>query len=113
MQGPLQLRLFLRSRVHPRSSGGLWYGQTRSSVNLSGKGNEAEHLHVLNRQSYQKTWNGKSIEARGFVQSIRKHGKIAFAEIKDGSSMDPIQIVLQPEQAKKYKYPRAIASFIC
>ncbi|GAB7352202.1 hypothetical protein MBLNU459_g2677t3 [Dothideomycetes sp. NU459] len=40
------------------------------------------------------------IEVEGFVRTIRKQKRIAFAAISDGSSMQPVQAVLKPEQAE-------------
>jgi aspartyl/asparaginyl-tRNA synthetase len=43
-----------------------------------------------------------AVTVHGFVQSVRKQKKIAFAALSDGSSLEPLQAVLQPEQAEKY-----------
>jgi len=43
-----------------------------------------------------------TVTVHGFVQSVRKQKKIAFAALSDGSSLEPLQAVLQPEQAEKY-----------
>lgn len=42
------------------------------------------------------------ISASGWVKSIRKQKRVAFAEINDGSSEDNLQIVLDPREAAKY-----------
>jgi asparaginyl-tRNA synthetase len=37
----------------------------------------------------------------GFVRSIRKQKRVAFATIGDGSTISALQAVLTPEQAKE------------
>jgi hypothetical protein len=39
------------------------------------------------------------ITVTGFVQTVRKQKKIAFAALSDGSSLESLQAVLQPDQA--------------
>ncbi|THW26336.1 asparaginyl-tRNA synthetase [Aureobasidium pullulans] len=39
------------------------------------------------------------IEVNGYVRTIRKQKRIAFAAVGDGSSLQPVQAVLTPEQA--------------
>lgn len=39
------------------------------------------------------------IRVRGLIQSIRKQKKAAFAQVSDGSTLEPLQAVLSPEQA--------------
>ena len=39
------------------------------------------------------------ITVNGFVRSLRKQKRVAFAAIGDGSSLEPLQAVLSPEQA--------------
>jgi len=43
-----------------------------------------------------------TVTVHGFVQSVRKQKKIAFAALSDGSSLEPLQAVLQPQQAERY-----------
>lgn len=40
-------------------------------------------------------------EVYGFVRSIRKQKTRAFASIGDGSSLEPLQAMLTPEQAQR------------
>lgn len=40
------------------------------------------------------------IKIAGLVRSIRKHKKVAFAHISDGSTYEPMQAMLKPEDAK-------------
>jgi len=53
---------------------------------------------------------GSTIQVNGFVQSVRKLKKVAFAAIRDGSSLQPLQAVLSPEQAQSYVRQPAFAS---
>jgi asparaginyl-tRNA synthetase len=39
------------------------------------------------------------IEVNGYVRTIRKQKRIAFAAVGDGSSLQPVQAVLTPNQA--------------
>jgi len=36
----------------------------------------------------------------GWVKSLRKQKKIAFAALQDGSTLEPLQAVLKPEQTE-------------
>lgn len=47
----------------------------------------------------QTTYSDKVITIYGRVQSIRKQKKTAFAHITDGSTLNPLQAILSPEQA--------------
>lgn len=40
------------------------------------------------------------LEIEGYVRSIRKQKRIAFAAIADGSNLQPVQAVLEPAQAE-------------
>jgi hypothetical protein len=42
------------------------------------------------------------VTLNGFVQTVRKQKRVAFAAIGDGTSLDVVQAVLTPEQAKEY-----------
>lgn len=46
--------------------------------------------------------SGEIVIVHGFVQSIRKQKKVAFAALSDGSSIEPLQVVLTPDQAEGY-----------
>ena len=41
----------------------------------------------------------KNVDVYGWVRSLRKQKKIAFAAVGDGSTLDPLQAVLKPEDA--------------
>lgn len=39
------------------------------------------------------------VEATGWIRTIRKQKRVAFASIQDGSTINAAQVVLSPEQA--------------
>jgi hypothetical protein len=43
---------------------------------------------------------GESLTVNGFVRSVRRQKRIAFAAIGDGSTLKPLQAVLTPDQAE-------------
>jgi asparaginyl-tRNA synthetase len=43
----------------------------------------------------------ENAEVHGWVRSVRKQKKIAFAALGDGSTLDPLQAVLKPEQVEQ------------
>lgn len=44
----------------------------------------------------------QEIKVNGFIRSVRKQKRFAFAEISDGSTVEPLQAILKPAQAAKY-----------
>lgn len=40
-----------------------------------------------------------AVTLNGFVRSVRKQKRVAFAAVGDGSSLQTVQVVLNPEQA--------------
>lgn len=42
----------------------------------------------------------KNATVNGWVRSLRKQKKIAFAALQDGSTLEPLQAVLKPEQTE-------------
>jgi asparaginyl-tRNA synthetase len=43
----------------------------------------------------------ENAEVHGWVRSVRKQKKIAFAALGDGSTLDSLQAVLKPEQVEQ------------
>ena len=41
-----------------------------------------------------------TIRVNGFVRTVRKQKRVAFAAVGDGSSLESLQVVLNPEQAE-------------
>jgi len=44
----------------------------------------------------------QEISINGFIRSVRKQKRFAFAELSDGSTIQPLQAILKPEQAAEY-----------
>lgn len=66
-------------------------------------------------QVLQRSRNGpcdledQEIKLNGFVRSVRKQKRFAFAEISDGSTVEPLQAFLKPAQAAEYvAFPSAL-----
>jgi asparaginyl-tRNA synthetase len=47
---------------------------------------------------------GTAVTVSGFVKSVRKQKRVAFAAVSDGTSADVLQAVFQPELAKAYEF---------
>lgn len=48
-------------------------------------------------------YEGREVKVQGFIRSVRKQKRFAFAEISDGSTLKPLQAILEPTQAANYK----------
>ena len=44
----------------------------------------------------------QNVTVNGFVRSVRKQKRVAFAALGDGTSLEPLQVVLTPNQAERY-----------
>ncbi|KAJ9303928.1 hypothetical protein DTO217A2_6628 [Paecilomyces variotii] len=44
-------------------------------------------------------YENKEVKVQGFIRSVRKQKRFAFAEISDGSTVQPLQAILTPAQA--------------
>ena len=44
----------------------------------------------------------ENVVVNGFVRSIRNQKQRSFASIGDGSSLEPLQAILNPQQAQRY-----------
>ena len=49
-----------------------------------------------------KDEEAEDVDVYGWVRSLRKQKKIAFAAVGDGSTLDSLQAVLEPEHAAQY-----------
>ena len=56
---------------------------------------------LLNHDSSYKSANTKQITLNGYVRSVRKQKKVAFAAVSDGTAVEAVQVVLRPDQAQK------------
>jgi hypothetical protein len=60
------------------------------------------------------SFEAQEVKVNGFIRSVRKQKRFAFAEISDGSTVEPMQAILKPAQAAEYVQPRArTAIFVC
>ncbi|KAJ6020663.1 hypothetical protein N7540_006167 [Penicillium herquei] len=51
----------------------------------------------------------QEIKVNGFIKSVRKQKRRAFAEISDGSTIEPLQAILTPEQAANLSTGTAVS----
>lgn len=56
------------------------------------------------------SYEDAEIQVNGFIRSVRKQKRFAFAEISDGSTIEPVQAILKPAQAAGYVLP-TLSSF--
>lgn len=70
----------------------------KSSLSISTVGSTVADL--LYRSS-DKSSDLEAATVHGFVRSVRRQKRIAFAAIGDGSCLAPLQLVLRPEQAEE------------
>lgn len=54
----------------------------------------------------------QEVRINGFIRSVRKQKRFAFAEISDGSTVEPLQAILKPAQAVEYVFPEAQLQFM-
>lgn len=47
-------------------------------------------------------FENQEVRIHGFVRSVRKQKRFAFAEISDGSTSQSLQAILTPDQATEY-----------
>jgi hypothetical protein len=55
----------------------------------------------------------QEVKVNGFIRSVRKQKRFAFAEISDGSTIEPVQAILKPAQAAEYVVPRSCERAAC
>lgn len=74
---------------------------TRDYWKASSKGRQGGDLATLLQVSSRTHDDGLDMDmtVTGYVRSIRKQKRVAFAAIGDGSNLHPVQAVLDPDQA--------------
>ncbi|KAF2176326.1 asparaginyl-tRNA synthetase [Zopfia rhizophila CBS 207.26] len=95
---PLQLPRWdaaFQPTFHPRLPYRPRHSSTRSPSNIASLLIEAPSSPSLEKTSS----SGEILTVNGFVRTVRRQKRVAFAAIGDGSSMHTIQAVLTPEQA--------------
>jgi asparaginyl-tRNA synthetase len=63
-------------------------------------------------QAGSSSYENQEIKINGFVRSVRKQKRFAFAEITDGSTIEPLQAFLKPAQAAEYVESRDDGAYI-
>jgi asparaginyl-tRNA synthetase len=77
--------------------------QTTRFTRLASTQHKPANIATLLKSAAESTQSGSpEIQVKGYVRTIRKQKRIAFAAIEDGSSLQPIQAVLTPDQAQSY-----------
>ncbi|SMY29046.1 unnamed protein product [Zymoseptoria tritici ST99CH_1A5] len=56
----------------------------------------------------QRNAESESVKVNGWIRSVRKQKRVAFAAVGDGSTIDPLQAVLKPDQAADLSYGSAV-----
>ena len=67
--------------------------------------NSAIRIEQLLARTPDQSSEPETVEVNGRVRSVRRQKTRAFASIGDGTSLEPLQAVLTPEQAEKYDLP--------
>lgn len=67
---------------------------------------------LLQRSTDSEAATSAEIEVDGFVRTIRKQKRVAFAAVSDGSSLQPVQAVLKPDQAELCVLPIGIYEYL-
>jgi len=88
-----------------RSSGLIHLLRVDSSTALRGV-----TRHYASQRSIAKLLQSTSADSdvtcevnlNGFVHSVRKQKRVAFAAVADGSSLQHVQVVMNPTQAEKF-----------
>ena len=78
----------------------LWLSSRSRQIHNSPQNSAIPIAQLLARAPDQSA-NPDTIEVNGRVRSVRRQKTRAFASIGDGTSLEPLQAVLTPEQAEK------------
>jgi asparaginyl-tRNA synthetase len=98
-------QLFARGRAcrRPRSLALPLSPAPRAATRCSSTSSAAPSIAALFEQSSSSSSPPRSpdepLTLNGFVRSVRKQKRVAFAALGDGSSLKTVQAVLTPEQA--------------
>ncbi|RDK44645.1 asparaginyl-tRNA synthetase Slm5 [Aspergillus phoenicis ATCC 13157] len=63
---------------------------------------------VLEQSQKGSSLEDQEIQLNGFIRSVRKQKRFAFAEISDGSTVKPLQAILNPSQAAELSTGTAV-----
>lgn len=62
----------------------------------------AQILQESKKKNDKCSYEDAEVQVKGFIRSVRKQKRFAFAEISDGSTIEPVQAILKPAQAAEY-----------
>ncbi|KAI5204119.1 asparaginyl-tRNA synthetase [Aureobasidium subglaciale] len=80
----------LRQRTLRTNASIRWLSTVRKPANIAS---------LLKTSAENTEESSPEVEVNGYVRTIRKQKRIAFAAVGDGSSLQPVQAVLTPDQA--------------
>ncbi|KAJ6138582.1 hypothetical protein N7471_005068 [Penicillium samsonianum] len=72
---------------------------TQSSINSRSSIVRCAQILQASKNDGVCTFEDQEIKVNGFIRSVRKQKRFAFAEISDGSTVEPLQAILKPAQA--------------
>jgi hypothetical protein len=67
------------------------------SIHAHSASNKSSIAHILDKGPE----NAEKVVVNGFIRSIRNQKQRSFASIGDGSTLEPLQALLTPEQAQR------------
>lgn len=86
------------------SSAARLYGR-KYSVRVSGKQPSPPIRTVADLKAWLPGTNVPDVEVCGWVRSVRKSSGVRFVDVTDGSSMRPVQAVVEKALAIEYDAP--------
>lgn len=75
---------------------------THSSINSRPAIVRCAQILQASKNGGVSNFEDQEIKVNGFIRSVRKQKRFAFAEITDGSTVEPVQAFLKPAQAAEY-----------
>lgn len=75
-----------------------------ANVNSKSRPTALRCAQILHASEQEKpcSLEDQEVKINGFIRSVRKQKRIAFAEISDGSTVEPLQAILKPALAAEY-----------
>lgn len=92
-------------RLSVSVAAGARFGLTRQSSTVAQPRILSVNALLDRGTAHRKSLQDGLVVVNGFVRSIRKQKRVAFAAIGDGTTLEPLQAVLKPEQATGYEPP--------
>jgi len=95
------MRYRLAALLRANSSNGVSFGKRSLVTTRPQCKSRISVASLLDATERSRPTQEESIAVPGYVQTIRKQKKVAFAAIRDGSSLKPLQAVMKPEHAEE------------